>query len=54
MMLFCYRTINGSEIYVVILNIGTETELIDASAIPKLPENLKILVSSTNSGYKPG
>lgn len=48
------RTFENAEIYVVVVNIGTETEIIDLSVIPYLPPYLKILVSTINAGYKPG
>lgn len=48
------RTFANAETYVVIVNIGTETEIFDLSVIPNMPASLKILVATINSGYTSG
>lgn len=41
--------------YIVILNLGTETEMFDLhDAILDLPAHLKVVVASLNAGYKSG
>ncbi|KAK7590531.1 hypothetical protein V9T40_002144 [Parthenolecanium corni] len=49
------RSLKGAATYVVVLNLGTEPELINLDAeIPNLPQFLNVLVASEIAGYKKG
>lgn len=48
------RTFESAETYVIVLNLGTEMEVIDLSGIQNLPAYLKVVIPTINSGYKAG
>lgn len=50
-----FRTLEEYNTYVVVLNLGTEYEIINLHGqIPNLRVFLKVLIASENSGYKKG
>ncbi|XP_075235517.1 maltase A3-like [Lycorma delicatula] len=49
------RRLPGNESYVIVVNFGSEMEVILLKeSIPNLPDKLSVAVSSINSGYKDG
>ncbi|XP_065222465.1 maltase 2-like isoform X2 [Planococcus citri] len=49
------RTLKGQGTFLVVLNLGSETEMVNlSSVIHKLPETMNVELSSPNSGYSVG
>lgn len=50
-----FRFYEDHETYVIVLNLGSEIELIDLhDVISELPSNLEVVTASINAGYRTG
>lgn len=50
-----FRSLNNHEMYIIVLNLGSEIELIDLhDVMTDLPAHLEVVAASMNAGYDTG